>query len=96
MVEPLKTGRSISRRSVFFPEEAKIAGVQISRGCLAFQGVACRACDDACEVRAIRFRPQLGGNLEPLIDAEACTACGDCLSVCPVSALSLSGDPKNA
>jgi len=68
----------------------------IASHCLALNDVACRNCDDACEQRAIRFRPQMGGQYLPTILSDACTACGDCLSVCPVEAISISGGQTHA
>ena len=83
--------RSVSRRAMLFGRlrPADPPGLQIADHCLSLTGVACRACEDVCAVRAIRFRPNLGGVDRPSIDAEACTGCGDCLSLCPVKALSL-------
>lgn len=66
---------------------ARVAAVD--GACLAVQGVTCSTCVDPCEPRALRLRPLLGGRALPVIDAAACTGCGDCLSVCPVGALSL-------
>lgn len=64
--------------------------VSVLGHCLARQRVECRSCGDACDTRAIRFQLQLGGPALPQVDAQACNGCGDCLRVCPVSALALS------
>jgi ferredoxin-type protein NapF len=55
----------------------------IGDGCLAAHGVYCRSCGDACPERAISFRAALGGRAEIAVDAQACTGCGACVSVCP-------------
>lgn len=66
--------------------------VAIGAGCLAYAGVICRSCGEACDERAIRFRPRVGGAAAPELSAEACTGCGMCLSRCPVQAISLMRD----
>ena len=63
--------------------------------CLARHGVVCRSCGDACEARAIRFPPRLGGVALPTLDGEACTGCGECVAVCPAVAISLP-EPSHA
>ncbi|WP_218127620.1 4Fe-4S dicluster domain-containing protein [Belnapia rosea] len=45
-------------------------------------------CRDACLSEAIRFSLARGGAV-PRVEAEICTGCGDCASVCPVSAIAL-------
>ncbi|MBI5041834.1 MAG: ferredoxin-type protein NapF [Gammaproteobacteria bacterium] len=55
--------------------------------CLSLHGVLCRVCGEHCGADAIRFRPELGGRLQPLIDAQACNGCGTCYAVCPSHAL---------
>ena len=57
--------------------------------CLPYNRMPCRTCADACETDAIRFHPMTRGKEIALIDAEACTGCGACKSVCPVSAIRL-------
>ena len=57
--------------------------------CLARSGVSCMACRDECEAGAIRFRPRLGGPFLPEIDQSLCTGCGNCVPVCPSSAIGL-------
>lgn len=61
----------------------------VGGACLAARGITCGTCSDPCEPRALRLRPLLGGRALPVIDAAACSGCGDCLAVCPVGALSL-------
>lgn len=65
------------------------AKARIDEGCLEGRGVSCRACEDACEARALRARPQIGGTAVMVLDAEACTGCGACVPVCPVDAIAI-------
>ncbi len=60
----------------------------LGASCLSLNGVSCRVCQDACDQDALRFRPQLGGCSEPVLDADACIGCGACASACPVGAVS--------
>lgn len=62
---------------------------RIGSACVEPKGVSCRRCGEACDADAIRFRPIGGGIAAPTLSADACTGCGDCLSVCPTSAISL-------
>lgn len=62
---------------------------RISEACLAQRGVECRVCGEACDARAIRFPPRLGGIALPQIDAAACSGCGACVGVCPTQATSV-------
>jgi len=80
-------GRPDDRSGVTEDVRSKVAVV--AGGCLAVRGVTCVACADPCAPRALRVRPMLGGRGMPMIDVSTCTGCGDCLSVCPVGALSL-------
>jgi ferredoxin-type protein NapF len=63
--------------------------VAVADACLNRRGVECRVCGEACETRALRFRPAPGGIAALVIEPESCTGCGDCVSVCPVSAITL-------
>jgi ferredoxin-type protein NapF len=69
---------------------------RISDACLAVQGVTCRSCGDACEPRAIRFTPVVGGRARPAIDDSACTGCGACIGTCPVDAIGVKPAAMNA
>lgn len=61
----------------------------IADACIEAKGIACRLCQDACEPRAIRFRPALGGRYTAHVDGAACTGCGACVAPCPVQAITL-------
>ncbi|MFB2532986.1 ferredoxin-type protein NapF [Paracoccus sp. p3-h83] len=60
---------------------------QISDRCISVQGTTCRACDDSCDARAIRFRLMTGGRSIPIVDFCQCTGCGACATVCPTAAI---------
>jgi ferredoxin-type protein NapF len=59
----------------------------VGERCLEPQGIACRLCEDACEVSAIRFRPARGGGSRVTIDQGQCTGCGACVGRCPETAI---------
>lgn len=90
---------SLSRRGLFrgfSPSAAASEGdeplaqlAHIGAACVEPKGVACRRCGEACEADAISFRPLGRGMAAARLDAERCTGCGECLPVCPVSAISL-------
>jgi ferredoxin-type protein NapF len=62
---------------------------RIDSHCLAQRKVECRVCGEACQARAISFRPVPGGVALPEFDPARCTGCGDCVRPCPVSAVSM-------
>jgi ferredoxin-type protein NapF len=83
-----------SRRELLFGAFRPAAGplkrqAAISNACLAQQNVVCRSCGEACPESAIRFAPRLGGAALPTLLASICSACGDCLAVCPPQAITL-------
>lgn len=61
---------------------------KVGNGCLSMQGITCRACEDACEARAIRFRLATGGRSRPILDMDQCSGCGACASACPTQVIS--------
>lgn len=72
------------RRSIPWGLRARLTG-----NCVSASGVTCRACGDACDTRAIRFRLQVGGRATPQFDATACTGCGACVAICPTAAIAI-------
>ena len=64
----------------------------IGADCLAVRGVECRVCGEACPERAIRFRLQLGGVAQPVLDTGGCTGCGACIGPCPARAIAMQSD----
>ena len=54
-----------------------------TQSCLAHNGVICYSCKEPCIDDAIVFN----GLFNPIIDEEKCTACGFCISRCPVDAI---------
>jgi len=65
----------------------------IKDSCLTYEGVWCQSCKDACDPRAIRFVMAVGQVPKPLIDTDACTGCGACVSPCPSNAIQI-GKPS--
>lgn len=57
--------------------------------CLSSHGVTCGVCAEWCDARAIRFHLNQGGRADPWTDEAACTGCGACIAVCPVTATRL-------
>jgi len=57
--------------------------------CLAFRGVICRSCGEACDEGAIRFRPRVGSAAVPTLVTDGCTGCGYCVRVCPAQAVKI-------
>lgn len=54
-----------------------------TKACLAWNGVVCCSCSDACEAKAIPFL----GMFRPIIETDKCTGCGFCYGVCPSNAV---------
>ena len=73
-------------REIAPPWQLKAA---ISDGCLSAQGITCRSCGDACELRAIRFRLELGGRAIPSLDTSLCNGCGSCIATCPTHVIQI-------
>jgi ferredoxin-type protein NapF len=63
------------------------ARARIGAGCLEAAGISCRACEDACDADALRFRPRPGGRTSVEVDAGSCTGCGACVPICPEAAI---------
>ena len=81
-----------SRREFLLGRSPTAHGVaRIGKACLDRQGIVCQACRDACPTFAVGFLPLAGGISTPVVDESRCTGCGECLSVCPVHAITLEG-----
>lgn len=61
---------------------------RLGDGCLARRGITCMSCREACGENAVRLRVVPGGAL-PELDPAKCTGCGECLALCPASAIAL-------
>ena len=64
----------------------------IGPSCLALNRTVCRSCAERCVKHAIHFHLAPGGIAVPLVRAERCDACGECIVVCPTSAIVLETD----
>ena len=61
----------------------------VKTSCLSENGVVCRSCGEACDVKAIRFKLVVGGSAMLEMDPAQCNGCGECISVCPVGAIEM-------
>jgi len=65
------------------------SGPRIEASCLNKLGVYCEHCREVCEVGAVRFAYAVGKLAYPVIEPDACTRCGDCVTACPADAISV-------
>lgn len=79
------TGAFDTARSPAWQVQARVE----TASCLAFAGIHCEACRDACPERAIRIERRIGYPPVPRIDAAVCTGCGGCVGGCPGAAIAL-------
>lgn len=65
------------------PGEFPFIGVAVVRThlCLAFTGLVCMTCFDACPLKRSALRMEMN---RPVIDPSTCTGCGQCEYICPV------------
>ncbi|GLO62936.1 ferredoxin-type protein NapF [Vibrio sp. MACH09] len=61
--------------------------VAIDDNCLAKKGVECRVCGEMCDYAAIRFKLQIGGTAQPILNEKDCSGCGACIKPCPSNAI---------
>lgn len=96
-IEHYDTGpKELSRRRFLGGQAEPSARAALGSGCLAFAGIACRLCDDACDAQAIRFLPQMGGHYHPELNSDRCTACLACAEICPAGAIKITGEMSHA
>ena len=65
------------------------------KNCLAYKTVECRACQDPCETRAIKFFAIAGNISKPHLETDLCNGCGACYNICPTHAISISLNQEN-
>ena len=85
-----------SRRALFRGQLLSQPVAVIGDGCLAEAGIVCRSCGDVCPEIAIRFRPRIGLPPQAIVSESACTGCGECVGVCPGSAITLGAAHREA
>ncbi|HXK53167.1 MAG TPA: ferredoxin-type protein NapF [Hyphomicrobiales bacterium] len=79
-------GAFYQQRAARAPWDAKAL---VAENCLEHKGVACRACESACEAAAIVFCRRPCGATRVVINERTCTGCGACVAPCPVQALAV-------
>ena len=77
----------VSRREFLTGAPARHAAARVLEACLPVRGIDCQLCRDACDARALTFLPVRGAPARPVIDPALCTACNDCVALCPVDAI---------
>jgi len=64
----------------------------VSDRCLNIQSVYCRSCAESCESEALVFNFIDTTFVSPDVVFDDCNGCGACVSICPVSAITVSPD----
>ncbi len=70
------------------PIQWPLGQLSFSDRCLAQQSITCQSCKDACDQQAISF-PITTKTPTPVLASNQCSGCGECVSVCPVNAISI-------
>lgn len=97
--EPRAGAELLSRRRLLLGRGAdaqRQSVASVGPACFMARGIACRLCEDTCDTGAFRFRPLLGGRAEVTVEESRCTACGDCLDICPADAITLTAASRPA
>ncbi|SGZ07082.1 Ferredoxin [Moritella viscosa] len=64
----------------------------VSDRCLNIESVYCRSCTESCESEALAFNFINTTFVSPDVVFDDCNGCGACVSICPVSAITVSPD----
>ncbi len=97
MAKPQPSDSLPSRRALLTGRISSRAPIAVfGDACLARKNIVCRSCSESCDAGAILIRLAVGGAGVPQLDAAACTGCGDCVAVCPASAITLQPAPAEA
>lgn len=62
---------------------------EISTACLNSQGIYCQSCREVCDEEAIVFKQSRRGLQSPSIVSDKCTQCEECVTCCPVEAITI-------
>ena len=78
MIKNYERNGILTRKDLVIPTEAQLEkGVAITE---CVQEIPCNPCVDSCPVQAITMKDI---NAPPVVDYDACIACGNCVGVCP-------------
>ena len=86
-VLPFASGEAENLPGADEPRPSLLATLSTANACVERHGIDCRRCAEVCDRSAIRIlaREKLGA----VIDAAACSGCGDCVPVYPVEAIAM-------